>query len=259
MNIREKVLSGGKVYGTMMRLVRNPAICLLSKQAGLDFIMFDCEYPNYSIETLHDLCLFANTAGIRPLVRASMLSKDWVSRSLDCGAAGVMVPMTETREMAEELVKWSKYPPLGSRGFAAGGAPVAYVRGLKHSEAMQEGNNEVLSIAQIETSKAISNVDEIANTKGVDVLLVGPNDLSISLGVPGETTSDVMIQAIDRVSMACKNSGKVFGLHAGAGLLERYANELQFVMMQNDIELLASGLEKLSVSMRNAVPDNQGK
>lgn len=257
MNIKQKLLSGRKVYGTMLRMVRNPAICLLAKHANLDFIMFDCEYPNYSIETLHDLCLMSNATGIEPLLRASMLSKDWVSRSLDCGASGVMVPMTESREMAEELVRWSKYPPLGERGFAAGGAPNGYQRGLKHVEAMQQGNDSVLSIAQIETAKAIDNVETIARTTGIDVLLIGPNDLSISLGVPGDTTGKTVTDAIDKVAKACKDSGRAFGIHAGAGLLERYAGQLQFVMMQNDIEILSAGFDSLVSTMKRIVPDNR--
>lgn len=255
MNIKEKLLSGGKIYGTMLRLVRNPAICQLARQAGLDFVMLDSEYPNYGIETMHDLCLACNLAGIAPLVRASMLSKDCVSRSLDCGAQGVMVPMTETAEMAQELVKWSKYPPLGARGFAAGGAPVLYVKGARHADAMREGNAAVLSIAQIETARAVDNLDAIAATPGVDVLLVGPNDLSISLGVPGDTGGEVMRAAIDKVAAACKKHGKAFGLHAGPGLLEKYADRLQVVMLQNDIELLAAGLARLNESMRSLAPE----
>ncbi|MHC1787455.1 MAG: HpcH/HpaI aldolase/citrate lyase family protein [Christensenellales bacterium] len=255
MDIKQKILSGHKVYGTMLRLVRNPAICLLAKQADLDFLMFDCEYPNYSIETLHDLCLMANAAGVAPLLRASMLSKDWVSRSLDCGACGVMVPMMESAEMAAEFVRWSKYPPLGERGFAAGGAVNHYRRGLDHVALMRQGNDSVLAIAQIETARAIDKVDDIARTPGIDVLLIGPNDLSISLGVPGDVMGKTVTDAIDRVVLACRESGKAFGIHAGQKLLERYSEQLQLVMMNNDIELLSAGLDNLAANMRKIVPD----
>ncbi len=250
MNLKEKVLSGEKIFGTMIRMVRSPAVCLLAKQAGLDFVMFDCETPNYNIQTLHDLCLMANAAGLPALARASMLNKDWISRTLDCGTSGVMAPMVETAEMAAELVKWSKYPPLGARGFAPGGAAVNYSRQTKHADAMREGNATVLTIAQVETAAAIQNADAIAGTPGVDVMLIGPNDLSISLGVPGDLMSPAMNRAMDRVAAACRKAGKVFGMHAGAGLLTRYASELGFVMMGNDIDMLASGLEGAASGMR---------
>ncbi|HSK68666.1 MAG TPA: aldolase/citrate lyase family protein [Candidatus Limnocylindria bacterium] len=253
MHIKEKALRGEKVFGTMLRTVRNPAICLLAKQAGLDFVMFDCESPNYNIQTLHDLCLMANAAGLPPLARASMLDKDWISRTLDCGAEGVMAPMVETAGMAAELVKWSKYPPVGSRGFAPGGAAVRYARGAKHADAMRDGNASVLTIAQIETAEAIQNIDAIAGTPGVDVLLIGPNDLSISLGVPGDVSGPVMEEAIGKVAAACRSAGKVFGMHAGPALLSRWAADLGFLMTGSDTDMLATGLEGAMAAMRKAV------
>lgn len=246
MNLKEKLLSGEKLYGTMLRVVRNPAICIMAKNAGLDFVMFDCEYSNYSIETLHDMCLMANAVGLGGFFRASMLSKDCISRSLDGGATGVMVPMTETGDMAREIVHWSKYPPLGERGFAAGGAPTGYASGVKHAQAMAQGNDSVISIAQIETKKAVEHVDEIAAVEGIDVLLIGPNDLSISLGVPGDTMNPIMTQAITKVSDACRSHGKKFGIHAGAKMLERFSDRLDLVMMQNDIDMLRNGLQSIS-------------
>jgi 2-keto-3-deoxy-L-rhamnonate aldolase RhmA len=254
MSIKQKMLSGQKIYGTMLRVVRNPAVCILAKNSGLDFVMFDCEYSNYSIETLHDLCLMANAVDLPGLFRASMLSKDCISRSLDCGASGVMVPMTETRAMAEEIVRWSKYPPIGERGFAAGGAPTGYKGGVKHAEAMQQGNDSVISIAQIETKLAIENAESIAQTPGIDVLLIGPNDLSISLGVPGDTMCSTMIDAIDHVADVCKRNGKAFGIHAGPKLLEKYADRLNFVMMQNDIDILSAGFANIASTLQRIVP-----
>lgn len=250
MNLKEKLLSGEKIYGTMLRVVRNPAICIMAKNAGLDFVMFDCEYSNYSIETLHDMSLMAGAIGLGSFFRASMLSKDCISRSLDGGASGVMVPMTESAQMAQEIVHWSKYPPLGERGFAAGGAPTGYAGGVKHEEAMRLGNDSVISIAQIETAKAVERVDEIAAVEGIDVLLIGPNDLSISLGVPGDAMSPVMIEAITKVSDACRRSGKKFGIHAGPKMLERFSDRLDMLMMQNDIDILRNGMQNIADTIK---------
>ena len=245
-NLKEKLQSGQKIYGTMLRVVRNPAILDLAKAANLDFVMFDCEYPNYTIETFHDMCLHAAALDLGCFVRVPQNGKDYVSRYLDCGAYGVMVPMTQTKEQAEELVHWSKYPPLGERGFAAGGAPVGYLGGVKHADAMAAGNASVLSIAQIETKMAIDNVEAIAATEGVDVLLIGPNDLSISMGVPGDTMNPIMIDAITKVADACDKYNKKFAIHAGPKMLERFSDRLGMVMMQNDIDILRSGLKNIS-------------
>ncbi len=245
-NLKEKLFSGEKIYGTMLRVVRNPAILDMAKASGLDFVMFDAEYPNYSIETFHDLCLHANAIGLNCFVRVPQNGKDYVSRYLDCGSTGVMVPMTETPEQAKELVRWSKYPPIGDRGFAAGGAPVGYLAGIKHADAMEAGNQSVLSIAQIETRTAIENVEAIAATKGIDVLLIGPNDLSISMGVPGDTMNPIMIEAISKVADACERNGKAFAIHAGPKMLELFSPRLNMLMMQNDIDILRNGLKTIS-------------
>lgn len=250
-NLKEKLFSGEKIYGTMLRVVRNPAILDMAKAAGLDFVMFDCEYPNYSIETFHDMCLHASALGLGCYVRVPQNGKDYVSRYLDCGSTGVMVPMLQTAEQAEELVHWSKYPPLGERGFAAGGAPVGYCAGVKHADAMAQGNASVLSIAQIETRMAVENVDAIAAVEGVDVLLIGPNDLSISMGVPGDTMHPIMLEAITKVADACDRHHKKFAIHAGPKMLERFSDRLGMLMMQNDIDILRTGLKDISEKIHN--------
>ena len=258
MTLKEKLLSGQKIYGCMLRIVRNPAICLLAKAAGLDFIMFDCEHGNYTTETLHDCFIQANSIGLGGFLRATSLSKDNISRPLDQGATGVMVPMTETEEHAQGLVKWSKYAPIGDRGFSAGTGMTAYKPGAAHTQIMEQANNSVISIAQIETKLAVDNAEKIAAVKGVDALLIGPNDLSISLGVPGDLLNPIEIDAIRRVAAACKKQGKAFGIHAGPQLLEKFADELTLVMMQTDIDVLISGFKNISDTARRVTNEKTG-
>ena len=250
MELREKMKSGQKVYGTMLRVSRNPAVCYLAKNAALDFVMFDCEHGNYSYESLHDMFLMGKALGLNGLLRVPQLSKDHISRALDCGAAGAMIPMTETVEQAEEIVWWSKYAPLGGRGYGSGGANTDYVGGGKHSEVMEATNQKIVSIAQIETKLAVDNAEKIAAVEGIDVLLIGPNDLSISLGVPGDLMNPIELDAIAHVAASCKQHGKFFGLHAGIKLLEKFSDELQFVMSQTDTDILAAGFAQINTQCR---------
>ena len=241
MTFKKKLMSGEKVAGTMLRVVRNPAIAYLAKNAGLDFVMFDCEHSNYSMETLHDAFITANALGLAGLVRVPAGTKDYISRVLDAGASGVMVPMIETREQAETLVKFAKYQPIGGRGYTAGCAHTNYLGG-KHADVMENGNASVLAIAQIETKLAVENVEAIASVPGIDALLIGPNDLSVSLGIPGDMMNPIELDAIAKVAAACKKNGKAFGLHAGAELLGKFANDLTLVMCMIDTDLLMQGL-----------------
>ena len=250
MELREKMKSGQKVYGTMLRVSRNPAVCYLAKNASLDFVMFDCEHGNYSYESLHDMFLMGKALGLNGLLRVPQLSKDHISRALDCGAAGAMIPMTETVEQAQEIVWWSKYAPLGGRGYGSGGANTDYVGGGKHSEVMEATNRKIVSIAQIETKLAVDNADKIAAVEGIDVLLIGPNDLSISLGIPGDLMNPIELDAIAHVAASCKKHGKFFGLHAGIKLLEKFREELLFVMSQTDTDILAEGFSRINTRCR---------
>jgi len=251
MGLKEKMKAGEKIYGTMLRVSRNPAVCYLAKNAGLDFAMFDCEHGNYSYESLHDMFIMANALGLGGLLRVPQLSRDHISRALDCGATGAMVPMTETVDQALEIVRWSKYAPLGERGYGSGGPNTDYVGGGKHPEIMEATNRKIISIAQIETRLAVDNADKIAAVEGIDVLLIGPNDLSISLGIPGDLMNPVELDAIAHVAAACKQRGKFFGLHAGLNLLEKFSDDLSFVMSQTDTDVLAEGFSRINANCRN--------
>ena len=250
MTLKEKLAAGEKIYGCMLRVIRNPAVCLFAKNAGLDFIMFDCEHGNYTTETLHDNFLQANSIGLGGFLRAASLSKESISKPLDQGATGVMLPMTETEEQARELVKWSKYSPIGERGFCAGVGMVGYKSGMSNPEVIEYGNSRIISIAQIETKLAVDNVDKIAAVNGVDALLIGPNDLSLSLGIPGDLMNPIQIEAMRHVAAACKKHGKAFGIHAGPKLLELFINDLTLVMMQGDNDILINGFKTINDTAR---------
>ena len=245
MSLKEKLLSGQKIYGTMIRIVRNPAICYLAKNSGLDFVMYDCEHSGFSMESLHDLFITGNALGLGGFLRVPNLAKEYISRALDQGAQGVMVPMLETPEMAKDLVKYSKYHPIGARGFANGVAHVNYVMGGKYTEVMEQANNTIISIAQIETKLAVDNADAIAATPGIDALLIGPSDLSLSLGIPGDLFNPIEIEAISHVAAACKKHKKAFGVHGPAGLQEKFINDMTLIMFQTDTDVLAAGLAKI--------------
>lgn len=249
MNLQEKLRSGQKIYGTMIRVVRNPALAYLAKNAGLDFVMYDCEHSNYNFESLHDLFITGNALGFPALVRVPIPTKDYISRSLDSGASGVMAPMTDTPGLAREIVKWSKYQPLGERGYSTGCAHINFEGAARHTEVMEEANGRILSIAQIETKTAVDNAEKIAAVAGIDALLIGPNDLSLSLGVPGDLMNPIELEAIAHVAAACKKQGKAFGLHAGVKMIARFIGDLQLVMSDTDTSILERGFRSVKDSL----------
>jgi 2-keto-3-deoxy-L-rhamnonate aldolase RhmA len=210
--LRKRILTGECVYGTMIRQARDPGAPVIYGAAGYDFVFIDMEHGNYSMETVADLIRSAKSAGIAPIIRVPHLETHFVSRVLDAGAEGIMVPMTSRREQAEAIVHYSKFTPIGLRGFGTQTGQTDY-KPLKAAEFMKEANEHTLIIAQIETREAIENIDAILSVEGIDVGLIGPNDLSISLGIPDQMGSEILMKAIDKVVETGKKKRKATGIH----------------------------------------------
>lgn len=248
--LAEKLRRNERVAGTMLRISRHPAIIQLAKTAGLDFVMPDLEHGDYSIESLADLALAGQYAGLPVLVRVPELARGYVSRVLDCGVSGVMVPMLETAEQAAQFVQWAKYPPLGGRGLSSNGGHTAFKR-VDAAAAMGRFNADTLAIAQIETRTAVDNIEAIAATPGIDVLLIGPNDLSVSLGHPGKTDTPDELDAIGRVAEAAARHGKVFGMHASPAALKPWIGRgMRFFMNDIDTGFIQKALAAVNREVR---------
>lgn len=130
-----------KLKGVLIKILDHPAINILGKNAGMDFLFYDLEHGMISLDKLHDLILMGNAIHIESWVRVPELSRAWVSRGLDCGASGIMVPMIETKQQAQGLVNWSKYPPIGQRSYS-GGANTFYKPSGHHEANMKELNEK---------------------------------------------------------------------------------------------------------------------
>jgi 2-keto-3-deoxy-L-rhamnonate aldolase RhmA len=245
---------GLPVVGTMLRLIRNTAVLPVAADAGLDFVMLDLEHGPYSLETVADMAVVARAHGIGLLARVPELARGYVSRALDCGLDGVMVPMLERPEQARQLAEWSKYSPVGRRGLSTTGGHTGYRKIGSAVETMEQLNGRTLAIAQVETVLGVENAAAIAATDGIDALLVGPNDLACSLGKPGQLDCAEEEDAIARVAAAAADAGKAFGMHAGAEMLRRWAGHgMTLVMSSMDIYVLSSGLRRLNEETRGIV------
>ena len=240
----EKLKSGSRAVGTMVRMVRTPSIASVAAQSGLDFIMLDMEHGGYSMESVCDVADVANARGISCFVRVPELAKSYVSRVLDSGCDGIMVPMVAGVAEAEALAGWAKYPPIGNRGFGSAGGHTSYGSAKDPLGFFEESNRRVVSIAQIEMVSAIEEIDGIAAVDGIDALLIGPNDLAISYGIPGQLDSQTLDTAIGKVADAAKKHGKIFGMHAPDSLTQRWIPEgLTLIMSSLDIAMLTAGMK----------------
>lgn len=242
MRFKERIFKE-KLYGSFIKILTNPSVTILAKNAGFDFLFYDCEHGMFTYETLHNLILMGNAVGIPSFVRVPQLARGDISRSLDCGATGVMVPMIENREQAKLLVEWSKYPPIGYRSYS-GGANTNYKPSGNHRNNMIELNESVISIAQIETVQGVMNIEEILSVEGIDAVIVGPADLAISLGIPGDYFNTMEIEAIDKVASACKKYNKGFGIIGKLELIKKYKDDINFLITKIDVDIIRDGFNQ---------------
>src|SRR5690606_34946748 len=154
-------------------------------RAGADWILYDLEHTGWSLDAIRASLAVSRREPIASFVRVAGPQKDLVSTALDAGAEGIMMPWVSSAEEAREIVSWMKFPPVGVRGSAFGLAHDLY-RGGDAAAAQAEANASTVFLPQIETPEAVAAAADIAAVDGVDVLFVGPLDLSTNLGVPGQ-------------------------------------------------------------------------
>ncbi|MDA9148396.1 aldolase/citrate lyase family protein [Alphaproteobacteria bacterium] len=236
MHLRNRVTSLDKLRGAMIFEFFSPGIPIILKNAGCEFIIFDMEHGGLSLEQFKVLATISNSNQISPLIRIPEVSYNYVARALDLGASGIMAPMVNTAEEAMKVVKSSKYPPEGIRGAGFGFAHDNYnnQNPLKY---IKKANDELINIIQIETKYGLENVELIAAIDGVDCLWVGHFDLTNFLGIPGDFTSSIYLDAIKRVVDAGKINKKSLGIMVNNNdELEMYS-ELGFNMIAVGTEM----------------------
>lgn len=236
MHLRNRVTSLDKLRGAMIFEFFSPGIPIILKNAGCEFIIFDMEHGGLSLEQFKVLATISNSNQISPLIRIPEVSYNYVARALDLGASGIMAPMVNTAEEAMKVVKSSKYPPEGIRGAGFGFAHDNY-NNQNQLRYMKKANDELINIIQIETKYGLENVESIAAIDGVDCLWVGHFDLTNFLGIPGDFTSSIYLDAIKRVVDAGKINKKSLGIMVNNNdELEMYS-ELGFNMIAVGTEM----------------------
>src|SRR5690606_7834927 len=175
--------NGGLVLCMGIRQARTPDIALMASACGFDSIYLDMEHSPIEFGAVSAICIAALGRGITPMVRTPDHAPQHIARALDGGAQGIIIPHVSTAEQAQALVAAAKYPPLGHRSVMGSGPSLGYMPGPL-AEVNELGNRESLLIAMLETPEGIANAGGIAAVPGIDMLLIGSNDLCTEMGIP---------------------------------------------------------------------------
>ncbi|MBM3470082.1 MAG: aldolase [Armatimonadetes bacterium] len=218
--------------------IPSPSVVELLAAFEMDWLLLDMEHGPANTETVEDLLRAMKGTGVTPLVRVVANDVGVIKQALDRGAYGVIVPLVNTPEQAQAAVAAAKYPPEGIRGVA--GSRVNRF-GADLPDYFARWNSQVVVICQIETTEALASVNEIAATPGVDVLFVGPNDLSANLGCFRQFDNPEFKAAVERVLAATRRHGIAAGYMASNAeeALERLAQGFRFVAAGSDTRLLS--------------------
>ncbi len=231
------------VCGLLVKVSDSLAHPVIASQIGLDFLFYDLEHGVINDERLLELCVMGNACGIPSVVRAPQLARKDVSRTLDSGASGIMVPMIETADQARQLVQWACYPPLGKRSYS-GGANTMFAPGGHHRENMDAANESNLVLAQIETLEGAKNLEEILEVEGIDGVIVGPCDLGISMDNPDNMHDPRELALIDSIAAKAHKAGKLFGLIGPASVMQALSQPTDLVVCAIDTNLMRKGMQE---------------
>ena len=210
--IKRALKEGQSVVGTMVVEIRQPAVMQLLANAGFDFAIIDNEHGAFNIETIADLSRTAVQVGVTPLVRIPDLTYPHIAQTLDAGTQGIMLPRVTNVEQVREAVQFMKYPPMGIRGSALSRGYTNF-KSAPVDQAMAEVDQETMLVVQIETRQAVENMEEIITVPGVDVALIGPNDLSIAHNVPGQINGPEVRSIIESTIAICQKHDVIPAIH----------------------------------------------
>ncbi len=252
-SMKEKLAAGELVLCMNLRLARSVDIAMVAKAGGYDALYVDMQHAPYSIETTATICAAALGIGITPLVRVPNHEAQWMSRVLDGGAQGVILPDVNTRAEAETIVAACRFPPLGKRSVMGLGPALGY-RAVPLAELNPKLNAETAVIVMLETAEGIENCEAIAAVDGLDVLLIGSGDLTTNLGIPGQVDHPRLRAAYERVAAACKKHQKalgVGGIRHNTGLQgELIRLGARFVIAGTDTNYVLAGARQDTAALR---------
>lgn len=238
-HVKQALKEGKLQLGTGFGQFRSPEVARIFAAAGFRWAFLDTEHGGFDLETVQDICRVSVPAGLCPIVRVGDMQYSLVARALDCGAQGIIFPRVESPELLERAISWIKFPPEGIRGFGLSGVQIDY-EPATFTQIIEHMNANTLVVFQIETRRAVEMRDELLAVPGVDAVMIGPADLSISLGVPGEFQHPKMVEAMEKVRDSCDRHGVAPGTQTRSPGLAQFWKErgMRFLGCSNDTAML---------------------
>lgn len=254
--LKSRLQSGRTQQGLFITELYTPNIGTILELTGYDFCIFDMEHGSYTIRDIANMIPGFRGLRCQPLVRVPAIRREFFQSAMDLGVAGFMVPMVESPEDVRQCLDFMKYPPEGKRGLSFS-CPVTDFQVCDRERYTEKSNDNAVLVIQIETEKALNNLDSILSVPDIDVAFIGNADLSLSLGKQNNVTKGPVHDAIRYILQTAKSKGIIGGGNFPAPALAAlfYDDGLRFISLDSDIERfihgLRSGVERLQEGLRD--------
>ena len=255
--MREKLRAGTIVLGAGISL-SDPTVTE-AIAPSVDFVWIDLEHNAMTVEKMLGHLIAARAGGCASIVRIPTNDVGWIKRVIDSGAEGIILPRAYSAKEVADFVSACRYPPMGTRGFGPR-RPMQYGR-LEQQAYLQQANRDLFVIAQVETVELVKEIDEVLRLEGLDSLVLGPQDLSGSMGRLGDTTHPDVVQTMKLLASKAKAAGKFIG--SGLGANPKFAKLLidcgvQWLQAGNDFEYMIRSCEQTFAEIRGGSSDHIG-
>ncbi|CAH1663031.1 HpcH/HpaI aldolase family protein [Chelatococcus asaccharovorans] len=252
-NVKARIAKDEVAVSMIVRLVQSIEIANIAKISDFDSLYVDLEHCSFSLETTAQICMASLLAGVTPFVRVPSIGSEYVSRVLDNGALGVIAPHITSARDAEKVVRNAKFPPHGERSVTVG-IPHLGFRTWPVDELRKALNDATTVVAMIEDQRGLDNAEEIAAVDGIDILMIGTNDLCADFGIDGQFEHQRVADAYKRTIEACSRHGKTVGIGGLAGkpkLIEQFVDlGARYVSSGADLSFLLAGAKDRAAAIR---------
>jgi 4-hydroxy-2-oxoheptanedioate aldolase len=247
-NFRKRCIDREPLIGTFSA-IPHPVAIEVAAQAGPDFLCIDWEHSQISRERIEDLIRAADVHRVPAIVRVPGHAPESIAAVLDAGAAGVLVPRISTAEQARAAVLATRYPPIGERGVGPGRA-AGY--GYRIPDYLSKANDELVLAIQVETSEGLANIAEIVAVVGVDVIFVGPGDLSVSIGALGPEGKNKLDEAIRHITRTALAANRAVGIFRPStdDIADWWTTGISFFVLASDTMFLGAAIAEKTADAR---------
>ena len=250
---KDKFLTGELSLGVGIRQSRTVDIGKIMAASDYDWLFIDMEHNSMGVDVASQISVAAQDAGITPIVRVPDFAHHHATRVLDSGAMGIVFPHVDDADTARKLVSYCLYPPKGHRSMT-GSLPQLNFEKLPIPDVATIINESMIVVIMLESPKAIDNVEEIASVSGVDVILIGTNDLCMEMGIPGDYSNSKIKEAYSKVISACKKYNKTPGMGGvyNEELMSEYINMgMRFILAGSDLSFMMTAAQQRSKNLRS--------